>query len=221
MSKFKVGDKARTSRENAIRGALGLFGIGGDWDEETIFTIAQVYEWATVESTYQMAGSSLYYPESALVRAESAPREFIVIRRDGNKTIAELRHGREVVKSAEARCAPTDTFDFFNEGAPRAFDRLMGREEPKPQCKPEHRDKCTWRREKDLSPAPEPKYYAGKVVCTGYYYGYEWAFRDIVGRILIIENGKCINQDLTGQRIESFAPLCSILNKATWMEVKD
>ena len=56
------------------------------------------------------------------------PKEFIVIRRDGQRTIAELRHGREVVKSAEAKCMSTDTFDFFNEGAPRAFDRLMGRE---------------------------------------------------------------------------------------------
>jgi len=83
------------------------------------------------------------------------------------------------------------------------------------------RGDCMWFNEKTLSPAPEPKYYTGKVVCTGYYYGYEWAFRDVVGRILIIENGKCINQNLMGQHIESFAQLCSILNKATWMEVKD
>lgn len=43
---------------------------------------------------------------------------------DGNKTIAVLKDGEKVVKKAEAKCSPEDTFDF-NIGANLAFDRLF------------------------------------------------------------------------------------------------
>ena len=51
----------------------------------------------------------------------------IVITTDGKTTLARLYDGKRVVKSAEAKCAPSDTFDFAT-GAKLAFDRLMGNE---------------------------------------------------------------------------------------------
>ena len=61
-----------------------------------------------------------------------------MIHRSGNVMTAEYRVNREVIKSAKATCAPSDTFDF-DTGAKLAFDRLMGREEPKHEpTKPPH-----------------------------------------------------------------------------------
>ena len=51
----------------------------------------------------------------------------IVITTDGKTTLARLYDGKRVVKSAEAKCAPSDTFDFAT-GAKLAFGRLMGNE---------------------------------------------------------------------------------------------
>ncbi len=48
----------------------------------------------------------------------------IDITTDGKTTLARLYDGKRVVKSAEAKCAPSDTFDFAT-GAKLAFDRLM------------------------------------------------------------------------------------------------
>lgn len=59
----------------------------------------------------------------------------ILITSDGHTTTARLYDGKKVTKSAEAKCAPDDKFDFVT-GAKLAFDRLMGTEKPK-EAKPE------------------------------------------------------------------------------------
>lgn len=62
----------------------------------------------------------------------------IIITHDGTTTIARLYDGKKVMKSAEAKCAPSDAFDFTI-GANLAYDRLMDRlpaTPPKPAEKP-------------------------------------------------------------------------------------
>lgn len=49
----------------------------------------------------------------------------IVITSDGTTTLARLYDGKKVIKSAEAKCSPDDTFDF-DKGAKIAFERLIG-----------------------------------------------------------------------------------------------
>jgi hypothetical protein len=50
----------------------------------------------------------------------------IVITRDGATTLARQYQDGKVIKSAEAKCSPSDTYDF-SIGANLAYDRLMGR----------------------------------------------------------------------------------------------
>jgi hypothetical protein len=52
------------------------------------------------------------------------PLNKIVITTDGASTLARLYDGDKVVKRAEAKCAPSDTYDFTT-GANLAYDRLM------------------------------------------------------------------------------------------------
>ena len=52
----------------------------------------------------------------------------IIITTDGKTTKARLFDGKELIKSAEAKCYPDDEFDFET-GAKVAFDRLVEREE--------------------------------------------------------------------------------------------
>ena len=53
----------------------------------------------------------------------------IVITSDGVETLARLYDGNKVIKSATAKCSPSDTFDFET-GARLAFDRLTETKSP-------------------------------------------------------------------------------------------
>ena len=68
---------------------------------------------------------------------ESVARK-IVITTDGNETLARLYEGNKVVKSATAKCAPDDEFNF-NTGARLAFDRLIGEEKTAEKWRVVHR----------------------------------------------------------------------------------
>ena len=68
---------------------------------------------------------------------EKTPPSKIVITSDGKTTLARLYDGNRVIRRAEAKCSPKDTYDFAT-GANLAYDRLM-RPTPasvKPQDKP-------------------------------------------------------------------------------------
>ncbi len=85
-------------------------------------------------------GSLFLIGEDGLGLVERSHRNAkIIITTDGRTTLARLYDGKTVIKSAEAKCAPSDEFDF-KVGAKLAFDRLMSK--------------------------PEPEYYSGKVVCV-------------------------------------------------------
>lgn len=127
MSKFKVGDMVRTSIELAKKHG-DLFGIGAEfWEDSKTRKVLAVFDDNPEQTDYKLSGTCFFWPEYALVSAES--REFIVIRRDKSDVIASHKRGDEIVKTAKATCAPSDEFNFET-GAKLAFDRLMGREEP-------------------------------------------------------------------------------------------
>ena len=70
--------------------------------------------------------SHWYVMESDMTPAKPATMpQKIIITTDGKITLARLFDGKTVVKRAEAKCAPSDTFDF-GVGAELAVKRLMG-----------------------------------------------------------------------------------------------
>ena len=207
MSKFKVGDKVeikiglkegqRGNKANVTRVMARMCGKSAtvvriDNEGDIILDINPLYAWDTDWINHR--------------------REFIVIRRSGAETIAELRHDREVIKSAKATCAPSDTFDF-DTGAKLAFDRLMGQqnidEAVKAWNKPSH--------------APEPpKFYTGKVVCYGCEAGTEWVYGALIGKIGTIQNGHATWRSGLGcEGYTSFDDFCARNKCGRWLEIKE
>lgn len=244
MSKFKVGDKVRVIN-NPEKGKKYYNENSGVWDDfvnemiekrGSVLTIEGISENGKyrVRETYHNWTDEMFVD----LAAEQHHREFFVIHRDGNTMTAEHRVNREVIKSAKATCNPSDTFDLYT-GAKLAFDRLIGREEPKPAhrfkvgdrvvvlgkyngevsaideknphdaiylvycpaigfhsggehgvvCKEEHLGNCTWRGEEELSPTPEPpKFYTGKVFCSG---ARAENYTARVGRVFSFVDGIC------------------------------
>ncbi len=102
------------------------------------------------------------------VREFLGEQEKIIIYRDGQKVIAlDKRTGEK----AEARCNPSDTFDF-NIGARIAFDRLIPNKEPA---------------------SPESKGFTGRAVFKGAKAYYDIDFT--IGRIYSFSNGKVKDDD--------------------------
>ena len=122
MSKFKVGDEVRV-----VRNAAGL--------KAKEQYVGNKYKIIHVDYSFGYPryniGQSFYVFENEIEPA--TPNSKILITTDGTTTLARLYEGNKVVKSAEAKCAPSDKFDFAT-GANLAYDRLMGKVkvEPKP-----------------------------------------------------------------------------------------
>ena len=115
---------------------------------------------------YQLFENRSYQPKS--VREFLGEQEKIVIYRDGRKVIAlDKRTGEK----AEARCNPSDTFDF-NIGARIAFDRLIPNKEDAPL---------------------EPKAFTGKAVFKGAKAYYDIDFT--IGKIYSFSDGKVKDDD--------------------------
>ena len=57
-------------------------------------------------------------------KQKEEPKYNIVLFRQGNKVIAKMTEGKKVIKTAEAKCSPEDTFNFFI-GSQIALQRLM------------------------------------------------------------------------------------------------
>ena len=189
MAKFKVGDKVRVRKFETRPDHWNIDGGMDHWMGEivTLETIDKTrknpdssryvtssVDFSLQEDKKEFRGVKWVWKESDFELIKPR-REFIVIRRDGAKTIAELRHDREVIKSGTAICNASDAFDFQT-GAKLAFDRLMGREEQNSLSPADIFFAFTGR------PAPEPpKFYTGKVVCISGEYG--------VGRIFTVKVG--------------------------------
>ena len=128
MSKFKVGDKVRILDGSRINDYFG------GWIDSMNKYIGRVY---TIESVpkksrgtgycgYRMKEIGYVWDERGLGRTEDKLKnQKIVITYDGKTTTAKLFDGKQVIKTATARCCPSDEFDF-NIGASIALERLTG-----------------------------------------------------------------------------------------------
>ena len=138
---------------------------------EKAFTIGKVYE---VKDNTITSDDGFVYNRSGRIKDiikwlgewyefEPVEQRKIVITTDGTKvTTATLYADKKVVKTATAKCAPEDTFDFMV-GAKLAVERLGTPIEKTPE---------------------KPKYYNGKVVCVKSPYRW-WT----VGKVYEVKDG--------------------------------
>ena len=156
MAKYKVGDKVRIVSKNP--NAIGFTDEMEKYLGKTL-TVIKVWERSYGHSTYNFKEATVGNPSMDLPRkvfhwsfaeswisglAEPEREPYTVeLRFDGMITTATLKRGGRDVKTAEARCKPTDTYSRA-EGARVAVERLFEkkRKEDKPkESKPKMGDK--------------------------------------------------------------------------------
>lgn len=127
--KYKVGDKVVVrkdlvehesyymedglTRDSAVSEMMGHCG--------KVVTICEITE----SGKYQIGDGWNWTDEMFECLANESK---IVITSDGKTTTAHMYDGKKVIKTAEAKCAPGDDFDF-EVGAKLAFERLTAKEE--------------------------------------------------------------------------------------------
>ena len=111
----------------------------------------------------------------------------IVITSDGKTTLARLYDGNRVIRRAEAKCSPEDTYDFAT-GANLAYDRLMRPAKPTDPAK---------------EPKPEPKpvkhLYSGKVVCVETHDDFT------VGKVYTFKDGKVTDDSWSRRPMSNYS----------------
>lgn len=134
MSKFKVGDKVVANAQANYHYMITREGWTG--------TVVKVYsDRVIVVKGLDRGGMLCEYDVNPEYFDLVVDRRKIVITTDGKKTVtAKLVDGKKTVKTAVAKCSPSDVFNFET-GAEIAFGRLF-------EAEPE-----------------KPKLYNGKVVC--------------------------------------------------------
>lgn len=131
MSKFRVGDRVIGITDAMILGKTGTirfidgFSIGVEFDENIGGHNGGIYFKCR-------DGYGLFVARFDIKHLHA---QKIIITTDGKTTLARLYDGNKVVKSAEAKCSQSDTFDFVV-GAKLAFERLTKpAEQPKEPVK--------------------------------------------------------------------------------------
>ena len=87
-------------------------------------------------------------------------------------------------------------------------------------------ERSEWFEERDItlipneSPVPEPKYYTGKVFCAGCETGSEWAYKDLIGRVFRVNNGKAEWLSFDSGYV-SFEDVKNRNASGRWFEVKE
>ena len=162
--KFKIGDRVIIEASN-VEGFLGQIFAGVEGVIDGIHPDPN-YEYPYwVKSEVNRFG--VYCKVKCLAKDYKSPKsEKIVITTDGKITAATLYGEMGTKKTATAKCAPEDKFDFFT-GAELALRRLLGKEDVGMQ-KPE-----------------KPKYYNGKVVCVKSEFTRDFT----VGKVYTFEDG--------------------------------
>lgn len=114
--KYNVGDRVKVRGVKDHRCAYNGKVV-------TIGSINPNNKWAgNINPHYGVDSSIFIFFENELSPVND---QKIVITTDGMETLARLYEDNKVIKTATARCAPGDTFDFTT-GAKLAFERLMG-----------------------------------------------------------------------------------------------
>jgi hypothetical protein len=119
MNKFKVGDSLNLKPYDEVGDAAGI--SREVWNEirrSGPVTVVGETDDGCVRCNTGYCGAWIFH-HSAFV----CPNK-IVITESGKTVLARLYDGNEIIKSAEAKCSPTDTYDF-SIGANLAYNRLM------------------------------------------------------------------------------------------------
>lgn len=130
MKKFKVGDRVRVRpdlvageryRQDGEKKALCLATVNMAELAGKVVTIADCIH----PDRYRVVGSPCSWTDDMFVRPANANK--IVVTTDGETTTARLFSGKELVRSATAKCSPRDEF-VFETGAALVLARLLGQE---------------------------------------------------------------------------------------------
>lgn len=158
--KYKIGDRVR------VRQCLDGLNLKGKIGK--VVAIGEMYNYG-IEFDEPIAGGHSCGGKGKWgwcrwgyeVELEPPAGNKIVITTDGKTTLARLYEDKKIVKTAKAKCAPEDEFDFIA-GAELAFERLT------------------------QNKLKKPIYYNGKVVCVKAYEGTAYT----VGKIYEFKNGR-------------------------------
>ena len=164
--RYKVGDKVRIVSKWG-EGCCNSQNGGMDKWLGKVMTVRYVgiTIYRMVEDTEDNKSGGWVWTENCIEGL--AGENKIVITTDGTETLARLYDGNKVIKTATAKCAPDDTFNFET-GAKIAFDRLFEKHEKE-----------------------EPKYFNGKAVCVHGRLGFT------AGKIYEFVNGQCLDDQKT------------------------
>lgn len=140
--KYKVGDKVRIVGGRPKDGSAYQNPEGGmdKWLGKVMTIVgfdynlgARCYKMAEDKKDHLCWTEGWFWNEACI--SGLAQVQKVVVTSDGKTTTAKLFNGKELVKSAEAKCSSCDTFDF-EKGAALAVDRLLGRDEKRENKKP-------------------------------------------------------------------------------------
>lgn len=128
--KFKIGDKVKVIESDAINHSdinmIGTIVENGSNSYDYTVAFDRTYPFTHGCNGKCPARNGRYYNERQLELVPAIANK-IVITVEGNTTLARLYSGKKVIKSAEAKCSPCDTFDFMT-GAKLAIERLLTNE---------------------------------------------------------------------------------------------
>lgn len=124
MSKYKIGDKVRIVSKWNMKTNENSEGRMDHWRGKvmTIKGITESGRYKMREDEKEFCGRGWTWNEHCIAGLDKST-EKIVITTDGVETLARLYDGKQVVKSATAKCSPDDEFDF-EFGAKLAMERL-------------------------------------------------------------------------------------------------
>ncbi len=126
--KYNVGDRVRIVKEWNKDTCQSIFGSMDKWLGK-VMTIKRVVDsygfgvYQMVEDQNECPGG-WFWNEACIAGLATEDNRKIVITTDGKETLARLYDGKKVIKSASAKCSPSDKFDF-NTGVKIAIDRLL------------------------------------------------------------------------------------------------
>lgn len=175
---YKVGDKVRIVDHWNDECCQNFDGYMDEWLGK-VMTIASMTSWGS----YIMKEDNGRWVWNASTIAGLAEdfEEKIVITHNKKDTIARYYKDGKCVRKAAAHCHKDDDFDF-NEGARRAFNRLL---EMIPMATAYVDEKVNAALKK------RPKYYTAKIVCVDNHHLPHWQ----VGKIYHVTDGKLENDD--------------------------
>ena len=119
-NKFKVGDRVITHKVGSVSNANGKIGT----IENIFFKDCRVKYDHEIRNDHGMQSSSWFVNFENM---ELIPQPSIHIypnKNNTSETIAVLKQGKEIIKTAKATCNPADEYDF-NKGADIAINRLL------------------------------------------------------------------------------------------------